>query len=274
MKRMKAQTPRCLAAFTLIELLVVISIIALLIGILLPVLGGARDTARTAKCLTHVRALTQASINYSVVEDGFWPQANTSGVSTDVWFEALDPYLNELVPPDATLSATDRRRYNEFKQDPVWTTFPDPVLTVGGGATLRQWNRTLKMNQAFALSSGPRARDINIKSPSETAAFADGHGTDTTGDFTGTGGAPNEIGQFAVSPDQVALRHGSGDSANVSKVDGSASTFTMELQPTPWTPGGSTQAADRWFLDIVNFPPFGFVRVPEQELIWDFRNAP
>ncbi|MHA7813198.1 MAG: type II secretion system protein [Phycisphaerales bacterium] len=50
--------------FTLIELLVVIAIIALLIGILLPALGGAISSARTLKCQTSMRSMGQAALTY------------------------------------------------------------------------------------------------------------------------------------------------------------------------------------------------------------------
>ncbi len=66
-------------AFTLIELLVVISIIALLVGILLPALGAARKSAQSAVCLGHQRSTGQGMAVYASNNDDWLAGPATSG---------------------------------------------------------------------------------------------------------------------------------------------------------------------------------------------------
>lgn len=83
-------------AFTLIEVLVVVAIIALLVAILLPALGRARDQARIVQCSTNLRTCGQGIF--------FYGQANNDSLCGSNWGPSIHKYVQKFSAKGAKLT--------------------------------------------------------------------------------------------------------------------------------------------------------------------------
>jgi prepilin-type N-terminal cleavage/methylation domain-containing protein/prepilin-type processing-associated H-X9-DG protein len=120
--------------FSLVELLVVIGIIALLIGLLLPALQGARQTAKTVACMSQLRQLGNFLFIYQNENDYYlFPMGerdpNTNFATT--LGSQFPPHLRwpvyvfDLNMPEQL--PYDPAAYNPFVYDPV-TFDPEPYV--------------------------------------------------------------------------------------------------------------------------------------------------
>jgi prepilin-type N-terminal cleavage/methylation domain-containing protein len=95
---MNASYRRTTAGFTLVELLVVIAIIGVLVGLLLPAVQSAREAARRAQCMSNMRQVGLATLNYESALGRFpsgwvdWRRTAKPGWS---FMHALLPYMEQ-----------------------------------------------------------------------------------------------------------------------------------------------------------------------------------
>jgi prepilin-type processing-associated H-X9-DG protein/prepilin-type N-terminal cleavage/methylation domain-containing protein len=219
-------------AFTLVELLVVIGIIAVLIAILLPVLGKARQAAQTVKCASNLRQLGLATTMYLTDYKGWLPYPTTNLGERCLWFNAVDPYLNALASGNRTGVARERS-YMSYKQCVVWEGF-DTNRSGLAQDTLVEYARTFKMNNLLRQPDpqpgdppGKQAKISMIRLTAEFVYLGDGISLDTAevAGWQDSGNFWMEVNDSASSITNPSLRHGNG--ANILFLDGHVSR--MEL---------------------------------------------
>lgn len=131
--------------FTLIEILVVISIIALLLSIMMPALGAAKERARATVCLSNLRQIGLSALLYAEDHKDFVPRNGGH------WIQLFMPYLGR--------KANQAKDYREVK---IYNcpSYPDKRQTVD--YVVNSWdNDTIETNGATRLSTF-RRRDAKV----------------------------------------------------------------------------------------------------------------
>ncbi|HON08127.1 MAG TPA: type II secretion system protein [Verrucomicrobiota bacterium] len=198
----KSNKYRYFYGFTLIELLVVIAIIAILAGLLLPVLAKAKSKAHTISCVNNIRQWAMAFRMYSDDNQDIVPEEGNTILpinhpqNSDAWYIAIPPQMNHL-----TLLALYNNGTIPFPSSKSIFSCPaasSPKFTPSVNKAYFMYG----MNGRLCINKKTRAdKKINnsrlsaIPKPSETILFAEVDGNSTT-----AGAAQSNVtGRYAIA---------------------------------------------------------------------------
>jgi prepilin-type N-terminal cleavage/methylation domain-containing protein/prepilin-type processing-associated H-X9-DG protein len=226
-------------AFTLVELLAVIAIIAILVAILLPYLGQARELAYRARCRSNMKALIPAALTYAnyyrCLAPIGWGPTYTSGNYSAVlylWYEKpmLGQFFGEDVPRDgavagwsppkkSVLRCPTRAAWPEIDPQSSWIAYNSNMAF--DCAPLRADSE----NGPKCFWRGPRLDEI-VTGSHRFVLFADGRG----GSVYYIGDTAYCDGSYDISASSATTdsRHGGG--VNFGFLDGHVSYYPNATQ--------------------------------------------
>jgi len=169
----KAMDRKSAGAFTLIELLVVISIIALLIALLLPALGKAREAANIQKCATNLGSLQKGTALYQHTNRQWIEMYGNADSKTDGTSATANSYIAQF------LSGADAWKCPSRDRVSAVSTAAYGVTTPPNHIGMNMYVHNLPVGQAttdgahIALVPNGPTHDNQVKDPTGTVTKMD-----------------------------------------------------------------------------------------------------